>query len=124
MVTTFYPPYHFGGDGIFVRGLARALADLCEKATARPCACLLTLPDAAGQLSGCRRICRLSRRPGEESTTIGLGKMGNRSAPELSVMVLMPDNYETIRAQTVRDRLEIVTVVPSADYPVLDQSER
>jgi glycosyltransferase involved in cell wall biosynthesis len=25
MVTTFYPPYHFGGDGIFVRALARAL---------------------------------------------------------------------------------------------------
>jgi glycosyltransferase involved in cell wall biosynthesis len=25
MVTTFYPPYHFGGDAVFVRGLARAL---------------------------------------------------------------------------------------------------
>ena len=25
MVTTFYPPYHFGGDGIFVQALARAL---------------------------------------------------------------------------------------------------
>lgn len=25
MVTTFYPPYHFGGDAIFVRALARAL---------------------------------------------------------------------------------------------------
>jgi len=25
MVTTFYPPYHFGGDATFVRGLARAL---------------------------------------------------------------------------------------------------
>jgi glycosyltransferase involved in cell wall biosynthesis len=26
MVTTFYPPYHFGGDALFVRSLARALA--------------------------------------------------------------------------------------------------
>lgn len=26
MVTTFYPPYHFGGDGVFVQRLARALA--------------------------------------------------------------------------------------------------
>ena len=26
MVTTFYPPYHFGGDGIFVQPLACALA--------------------------------------------------------------------------------------------------
>ncbi|ULA64048.1 MAG: Glycosyltransferase [Nitrospira sp.] len=25
MVTTFYPPYHFGGDATFVQGLARAL---------------------------------------------------------------------------------------------------
>jgi glycosyltransferase involved in cell wall biosynthesis len=25
MVTTFYPPYHFGGDAIFVRALSRAL---------------------------------------------------------------------------------------------------
>lgn len=25
MVTTFYPPYHFGGDAIFVQTLARAL---------------------------------------------------------------------------------------------------
>ena len=27
MVTTFYPPYHFGGDAIFVQALARGLAD-------------------------------------------------------------------------------------------------
>ncbi len=25
MVTRFYPPYHFGGDAIFVRALAKAL---------------------------------------------------------------------------------------------------
>ena len=26
MLTTFYPPYNFGGDGIFVHHLANALA--------------------------------------------------------------------------------------------------
>ncbi len=27
MVTTYYPPYHFGGDATFVRALSRALVD-------------------------------------------------------------------------------------------------
>src|SRR5262249_31658894 len=27
LVTTFYPPYHFGGDGVFVYRLAEALAE-------------------------------------------------------------------------------------------------
>ena len=27
MVTTFYPPYHFGGDGVFVYRLSEALAE-------------------------------------------------------------------------------------------------
>src|SRR5437879_1964144 len=27
MVTTFYPPYHFGGDGVFVYQLSQALAE-------------------------------------------------------------------------------------------------
>ena len=27
MVTTFYPPFNFGGDGIFVRRLANLLAE-------------------------------------------------------------------------------------------------
>jgi hypothetical protein len=26
MITTFYPPYNFGGDGIFVRQLSNELA--------------------------------------------------------------------------------------------------
>ena len=27
LVTTFYPPFHFGGDGVFVYRLAQALAE-------------------------------------------------------------------------------------------------
>ncbi|MBM3795167.1 MAG: hypothetical protein FJW31_14100 [Acidobacteria bacterium] len=26
LVTTYYPPYHFGGDAVFTQGLARALS--------------------------------------------------------------------------------------------------
>ena len=31
MITTFYPPYNFGGDGIFVQRLANELAQLGHK---------------------------------------------------------------------------------------------
>jgi GT2 family glycosyltransferase len=43
-------------------------------------------------------------------------------SPEISVVIVTPDRYETIRktighlrAQTIRDRLEVVIVAPSAD---------
>ncbi|MEZ5503860.1 MAG: glycosyltransferase family 4 protein [Halioglobus sp.] len=38
MVTTFYPPYHFGGDGIFVQRLAEALARRGHHVTVIHCA--------------------------------------------------------------------------------------
>src|SRR5215469_877834 len=52
------------------------------------------------------------------------------SSPEMSVIVLTPDNYETIRktisrlrAQTVRDRLEVVIIAPSTNGLWLDDSD-
>jgi len=52
------------------------------------------------------------------------------SSPEMSVIVITPDNYETIRktikrlrAQNVRDRLEVVIVVPSINSVGLDESD-
>lgn len=48
--------------------------------------------------------------------------MPYRSSPEMSVIVVTPDYYETIRktvahlrAQSVRDQLELIIVAPSAD---------
>jgi hypothetical protein len=56
--------------------------------------------------------------------------MSNRIIPDMSIVVLTPDTYETIRkvmqhlrAQTVRDRLEIIIVTPSADNLGPDESE-
>jgi glycosyltransferase involved in cell wall biosynthesis len=50
--------------------------------------------------------------------------------PEMSVVIITPDRYESIRktikhlrAQTVRDRLEVIIVAPSADRLDLDESE-
>jgi len=56
--------------------------------------------------------------------------MSGLDSPEMSVVVVTPDCYETVRktvrhlrAQTVRDRLEIVIVAPSAHLLSLDDSE-
>src|SRR5262245_47361117 len=37
MVTTFYPPYHFGGDATYVRALSRALAALGHQVEVMHC---------------------------------------------------------------------------------------
>jgi len=51
-------------------------------------------------------------------------------SPEMSVVIVTPDDYETIRktirylrAQAVRDRLEIIIVAPSAEIHEVDESE-
>lgn len=57
--------------------------------------------------------------------------MKEESSPMMPVIVIAPDNYETIRkiirrlrAQNARDRLDIVTAVPSAAHSPLNRSER
>jgi len=37
MITTFYPPYHFGGDGTFVRALSMGLANMGHHVTVIHC---------------------------------------------------------------------------------------
>lgn len=56
--------------------------------------------------------------------------MSDSNHPQMSVVLVTPDHYNTIRktikhlrAQTVRDKLEIVIVAPSADRLGLDDSE-
>ncbi len=56
--------------------------------------------------------------------------MNDTHSPEISVVIVTPDHYNTIRktirhlrTQTVRDKLEIVIVAPSADRLGLDLSE-
>jgi hypothetical protein len=56
--------------------------------------------------------------------------MPHYRVPEMSVVLVTPDGYETIpttmkhlRAQTVRDQLEIVIVAPSVDALHLDHTE-
>lgn len=56
---------------------------------------------------------------------------GSPRGPDLSVVIVTPDRYETVRktigylrAQTVRDRLEIVIVAPSAETLGMDDSEK
>lgn len=57
------------------------------------------------------------------------GSRTDRAVPELSVVLITPDRYETVRetvehlrAQTARDRLEVVIVAPSMEGLDLDVS--
>ena len=61
MVTTFYPPYHFGGDAVFVHRLAQALAEEGHTRRRRPFR--RRLPAASGGRAGggLRRPSRGSR---------------------------------------------------------------
>jgi GT2 family glycosyltransferase len=56
--------------------------------------------------------------------------MNGCNFPEISVVIVTPDDYETIRkvtrglhAQTVRDRIQLIIVAPSAETLVVDHSE-
>lgn len=56
--------------------------------------------------------------------------MSGRDLPEMSVVIVTPDDYETLRkvirclrAQTVRDRLQLIIVAPSAEAIAADHSE-
>jgi len=56
--------------------------------------------------------------------------MNDTNAPDLSVLIVAPQHFShirktlrTLRAQTIKDRLEIIVVVPSADSVGVDESE-
>jgi glycosyltransferase involved in cell wall biosynthesis len=56
--------------------------------------------------------------------------MSECNFPEISVVIVTPDDYETIRkatrclhAQTVRDRLQLIIVAPSAETVEVEHSE-
>jgi len=56
--------------------------------------------------------------------------MSRCNLPEMSVVIVTPDDYETIRkvirclhAQTVRDRLQLIIVAPSAETLVVEHPE-
>jgi GT2 family glycosyltransferase len=56
--------------------------------------------------------------------------VNDTSSPEMSVVIVTPDHYNTIcrtigylRAQTVRERLEVVIVAPSADTLEVNEAE-
>jgi len=56
--------------------------------------------------------------------------VSDQSSAEMSVVIVTPDHYDTIRktlrhirAQNIRDRLEVVIVAPSANGLGLDEAE-
>ena len=52
MVTTFYPPFNFGGDGIYVEALSRALVERGHEVSVVHCVDSFRLKSAADDLDG------------------------------------------------------------------------
>jgi glycosyltransferase involved in cell wall biosynthesis len=90
MVTTFYPPYNFGGDGLYVRRLTHALAARGHSVD------VIHDTDAYTVLGGAAKPSRLVEPPGV--TVHGL-----RSAiPALSVLATQQLGYPVAHGRTIR----------------------
>ena len=61
MVTTFYPPYHFGGDGTYVRALSEALVNRGHEVTVVHCEDAYRLSGAEPHVDASHSLVRVHR---------------------------------------------------------------
>ncbi|MCC7011626.1 MAG: glycosyltransferase family 4 protein [Planctomycetes bacterium] len=92
-VTTFYPPYNFGGDGIGIQRLVRALADRGHHNT------VILDTDAYRMLSG-----RVPEPPPAESN-VELVALGS-STPKLSMLLVQQLGRPVGQARRLRELLD------------------
>lgn len=91
MVTTFYPPYHFGGDATYVRALSRALAALGH----------------AVEVVHCVDAYRLKRRDAPrpvEDEGITVHRLASRFGP-LSPLVTQQTGHPGLKSRRLREIL-------------------
>ena len=91
MVTTFYPPHNFGGDGIYVHRLSNELARRGHRVT------VVSAPDAYALLGGLSRCC--ASREHENVTLEPLEPRLGRLSPLVTYLSGRPG----LRARQLRD---------------------
>lgn len=95
MVTTFYPPYNFGGDGIYVQRLSKGLAERGHRVDVIHCR------DSYALLS---RGSPVSHRPAHPN--IHVHTLGSRVVPALSPILTQQTGRPGLKAHTLRSLLD------------------
>jgi len=97
MVTTFYPPYNFGGDGIAVQRLARALVGRAHSVT------VVSNTDAFATLNGgATAAADAARSDGADGVVVH--RMATR-APAVSTLITQQTGYPLATWRKIRDIL-------------------
>lgn len=91
MVTTFYPPYHFGGDATYVRALSRALAALGHEVEVVHCVDAWRLKQHGGTTAD----------PGEEHDGITVHRLESRLGA-LSPLVTQQTGHPGLKSRALR----------------------
>lgn len=107
MVTTFYPPYNFGGDGIFVRELAVSLARLGHYVRVIHCEDAYQLSSNANNPELPRRyddegvdVCRLKSSMGPISPLL-TQQLGHPALKTGAIAQLLKDHFDVINYHNI-----------------------
>lgn len=107
MVTTFYPPYNFGGDGIFVRELAVSLARLGHYVRVIHCEDAYRLRSNKSDPGLPQRyddegvdVCRLKSRLGPLSPIL-TQQLGNPALKAGAIAALLNDDFDVINYHNI-----------------------
>lgn len=107
MVTTFYPPYNFGGDGIFVRQLARALVELGHQVRVIHCEDAFRLKSGAADPGLPARhdddgvdVCRL-RSPLGQLSPLLTQQLGHPALKTRQLRELLADDFDVINFHNI-----------------------
>ena len=103
MVTTFYPPYHFGGDGTYVRALSEALVERGHEVTVVHCEDAYRLSGAeqsSDDFPSAVRVIRLKSRLGLLSPLL-TQQTGFPVLKHAELANILGDNYDVVNFHNI-----------------------